>query len=102
MRPQPRADAGDETWREGVGAEHLGGEARLRLDERVVRVREDGDLDPAAAARLEPLDRETWRDVPVATAVQPQRGDAQLSEPRRRIDPAAPRPENPCVDLGGP
>ena len=94
LRLQPLPHAGEEARGVRVGAEHLRRQTGLRLDERMVRVREidDRDVPPGLGRdRGEPSLREPRRDVSVATAVHPERGDLQLAD-RRESDRRRPGP----------
>ena len=102
VRSEPRADAREHAPRVAVGAKHLRGEPRPRLDERVVRTRERPDREVAALLRRErrqPLRREPRRDDVVERAVEPERGNPQLRDPGDRIDAARPGLLDPRVDL---
>src|SRR3954470_5853968 len=93
VRGEPRANGGEESGREPARPEHLAPEGRLRLDERVVRVREDSYVDVATRFgrdRLEAAHREPRRNVLVEPAVQPEHRDLRRLDPRRGIDAAPP------------
>ena len=101
MCVQPLPDPREQARREGRRPQHLRRQARAGLDKGVVRVRKADDREIAARLpgdRSQAALREPRRDVPVASAVNPEGRDPQLSDPRDRIDPAQPGAQHLGVD----
>ena len=100
----PGADAGEESGREGVGAEHLRRQPGLGLDQRVIRLGEGLDRERAAGLgrdRLEPADGEPRRNVLVEPSVRPEapgcgaRRSREWDRPRRGLRRARGRRSRP-------
>src|SRR4029079_1563988 len=87
VRPQPCADPREHAAGVAVGAEHLGREARLRLDEGVVRPweRPDGEVPARLCGKgAEALRGESRGDDGIEAPPEPYRRDPRAADARHQ------------------